>query len=298
MLIGAMVFVVPLFSADFAGVSVKAATSVLFMFGSITALVSTLPVLAQANAAANNIRSMEHELDRVSRPAPPTREPIRAFSEISFSNVVFEHHDAHDNPTFSVGPLDLTLRAGETVFITGGNGSGKSTLIKLLTGLYRPSSGLIRLDGRVVDEQSVDGYRNMFAVVFSDYHLFKRLFGLMDAAQAQIDALLDLLEIRDKTKVEKGVFGTLDLSGGQRKRVALLVALIEDRPIVVLDEWAADQDPVFRKKFYEEMLPELKRQGKTVIAITHDDHYFRVADRQLKLEYGQVAADVRGTSNA
>lgn len=294
LLIATMVFVVPFFSEEFTGSVVKTATAVLFMFGAITGIVSSVPVLAQANAAASKIREIEAALEKASRPALPSREPIRAFREIAFRNVIFQHHDAHANATFAVGPINLVLRAGETVFVTGGNGSGKTTLIRLLVGLYRPTTGVIEVDGRPVDEQTLAGYRDMFAAVFSDFYLFKRLFGLMDASQARIDALLQRLEIEDKTRVTDGTFETLDLSGGQRKRIALLVAILEDRPIVVLDEWAADQDPVFRKKFYEELLPELKRQGKTIIAITHDDHYFHVADRQLKMEYGQLVADVEG----
>lgn len=296
MLIATMVFVVPVFSESFSGTVVKVATAVLFMIGSITTIVSAVPVLAQANAAATNIRMIEDELDRASRPASPNPEIVPSFREISLRNVFFQHRDLTDDPVFAVGPLNVTFRAGETVFITGGNGSGKSTLIKLLVGLYRPMAGTIEIDGRPVDERMLEPYRNMFAVVFSDYHLFKRLFGMMDAAQLRIDALLQLLEINDKTHVVNGTFDTLDLSGGQRKRVALVVAMLEDRPIIVLDEWAADQDPVFRKKFYEELLPELKRQGKTIIAITHDDQYFRLADRRLALEYGQVVADVAGAS--
>ena len=298
MLIATMVFVVPLFSEAFAGVVVKTATSVLFMIGSITTLVSSLPILAQANAAAGNIRAIEDSLNKASRPSPPMREPIGAFREITFRDVTFEHDDATGAATFSEGPINLTLRAGETTFVTGGNGSGKSTLIKLLIGLYQPSSGVIEVDGKPIDDTMLEAYRNMFAVVFSDYHLFKRLYGMMEASQERIDGLLGLLEIRDKTKVVAGEFETLDLSGGQRKRLALLVALLEDRPVVVLDEWAADQDPVFRRKFYEEMLPELKRQGKTIIAITHDDQYYRLADRRIKMEYGRIASDQGGGSRA
>lgn len=298
MLIATMVFVVPLFSDAFAGVVVKTATSVLFMIGSITTLVSSIPILAQANAAAGNIRAIEDSLNKASRPSPPMREPIGPFRTITFKDVTFEHDDATGAATFSEGPINLTLRAGETTFVTGGNGSGKSTLIKLLIGLYQPSSGSIEVDGKPIDDAMLEAYRNMFAVVFSDYHLFKRLYGMMEASQERIDGLLDLLEIRDKTKVVAGEFETLDLSGGQRKRLALLVALLEDRPVVVLDEWAADQDPVFRRKFYEEMLPELKRLGKTIIAITHDDQYYRLADRQLKMEYGRIAADQGGGSRA
>jgi putative ATP-binding cassette transporter len=171
-------------------------------------------------------------------------------------------------------------------------------MMKLLIGLYQPSGGTIEVDGKVISDDMLEAYRNMFAVVFSDYHLFKKLYGMMETAQTRIDGLLDLLEIRDKTLVSTGEFSTLDLSGGQRKRIALLVALLEDRPVIVLDEWAADQDPVFRRKFYEEMLPELKRQGKTIVAITHDDQYYRLADRQIKLEYGRIASDLGGGSRA
>jgi putative pyoverdin transport system ATP-binding/permease protein len=302
LLIATMVFVVPIFSEAFGNVVVKTATAVLFMIGAITTIVTTVPIVVQANAAAGNVRAIEQQLVQTAR-GPQTQalaeqEPVRAFQEIVFENVIFEHRDAHDNASFSLGPLNLTLRAGETVFITGGNGSGKTTLMRLLIGLYRPTTGVIKVDGKIVDEKAIDAYRNMFGVVFSDFHLFKRLYGMMEAAQDKIDALLAKLEIQDKTRVVNGVFDTLDLSGGQRKRVALVVAMLEDRPAIVLDEWAADQDPVFRKKFYEEMLVELKRKGKTIIAITHDDHYFHVADRQIRMEYGQVAADIRGQSHA
>jgi len=300
LLIATMVFVVPIFSEAFGNVVVKTATAVLFMIGAITTIVTTVPIVAQANAAANNVRSIEQKLVQAAKgaQAPHAEMKSEPFNEIVFENVIFEHRDSHDNPSFSLGPLNLTFRSGETVFITGGNGSGKTTLMRLLIGLYRPTTGVIRIDGKVVDEKSIDAYRNTFAVVFSDFHLFRRLYGMMEAAQEKIDALLAKLEIEGKTRVTNGVFDTLDLSGGQRKRVALVVALLEDRPAVVLDEWAADQDPVFRKKFYDEMLVELKRRGKTIIAITHDDHYFHVADRQIRMEYGQVAADTRGQSHA
>lgn len=299
LLVATMVFVAPVFSESFSEVVVKTATAVLFMFGAISTLVGSIPILTQANAAAGAIRTMEDALDHASPPALKQKQvPFEAFRELSFRDVTFKHHSHEPEPGFAVGPINLTLRAGEMVFVTGGNGSGKSTLIKLLVGLYRPRSGSIEVDGRLVTDEDVEAYRNMFAVVFSDFHLFKRLFGLLDAEQSKIEELLDLLEIQDKTAVSNGTFSTLDLSGGQRKRIALLVAMLENRQIIVLDEWAADQDPYFRRKFYEEMLPALRRQGKTIIAITHDDSYFHLADRQLKLEFGQVAADTGGNANA
>jgi putative ATP-binding cassette transporter len=151
-------------------------------------------------------------------------------------------------------------------------------------------AGRICVDGRPVDEHSEQSYRNLFAVVFSDCHLFRRLYGLGDPDPTFVDRWLGLLEMQEKTAISGDAFTTVDLSTGQRKRIALLVALLEDRPIIVLDEWAADQDPHFRRKFYRELLVELKRLGKTVIAITHDDRYFDAADRRIRMDYGKLAS--------
>lgn len=293
MLVATMVFVVPIFSDAFASVVVKTATTVLFMVSSITILVAAIPVFAEANAAAGHIRAIEKELNDTCWPADPgAGAPDGAgFREITLRQVAYRHERPGDDHPFTLGPIDLTLRAGEMVFVKGGNGSGKSTLIKVLVGLYRPTSGTICVDGREVDHHNLAAYRDQFAVVFSDYHLFKRLYGMMETAQDRIDDLLGRLEMNRKTAVANGEFTTLDLSSGQRKRIALMVALLEDKPIVVLDEWAADQDPYFREKFYREILPELKSMGKTVIAVTHDDRFFDLADRRISLEYGRIAND-------
>lgn len=169
----------------------------------------------------------------------------------------------------------------------GGNGSGKSTLLKLLTGLYRPASGELRVNGQSLLPVQYHRYRNQFSIVFTDFHLFDRLYGLTRVNDESLAELLHDMELDLKTHYEEGRFSTLNLSTGQRKRLALIVALLDDKAILVFDEWAADQDPVFRKRFYEEILPDLKRRGKTVIAATHDDRYFSVADRVLKMECGR-----------
>jgi putative ATP-binding cassette transporter len=83
-------------------------------------------------------------------------------------------------------------------------------------------------------------------------------------------------------------FSTTKLSTGQRKRLALFAALAEKRPILILDEWAADQDPGFRLFFYNEILPYIKNENITIIAITHDETYFNLADRRLHLESGTI----------
>src|SRR5688500_3979755 len=193
-----------------------------------------------------------------------------------------------------LGSTDASLQPGEVVFIAGGNGSGKSTLAKIITGLYPPESGEIRLDGRVVNDTNRDEYRQLFSAVFSDFYLFDDLLGLEKPnLDAQARGYLEQLHLEHKVKVVDGKFSTTALSQGQRKRLALLTAYLEDRPIYLFDEWASDQDPMFKEIFYTRILPDLKACRKTVIAITHDDKYFDLADRLLKLDSGKLVFDKR-----
>ena len=194
---------------------------------------------------------------------------------------------------FVLGPMSLTIRRGETLFIVGENGCGKTTLIKLLLGLYTPTQGELLIDGVPVDAVRRDPYRQLFSAVFSDYHLFETLVPGEDVVNAEAQRYLERLGIAHKVAIRNGAFTTTDLSTGQRKRLALVHAYLEDRPIIVLDEWAADQDPTFRRIFYAEILPDLKRQGKTLIVISHDDRYFSAADRYIRLDDGKVVEDVR-----
>jgi len=188
-----------------------------------------------------------------------------------------------------VGPIDLSLHPREVVFIVGGNGSGKSTLAKLITGLYLPEAGEIYLNGQLIGANNREWYRQHFAVVFSDFYLFDRLLGLdrQDLDQ-QAQQYLRQLQLDHKVTIRDGQLSTTALSQGQRKRLALLTAYLEDRPIYLFDEWASDQDPVFKEMFYTQFLPQLRSQGKTVLVISHDDHYFDQADRIIKLDYGQI----------
>jgi putative ATP-binding cassette transporter len=186
--------------------------------------------------------------------------------------------------------VDFSLRSGELVFITGGNGSGKSTLLKIIAGLYMPSSGEIMLDGLRIDDNTREKYRALITAIFGDYHLFARLYGISDPDHGEVDRLLDEFNLAAKTRLSDGEFQTLDLSTGQRKRLALIVALLEKRPILLLDEWASDQDPDFRHKFYRELLPELNRAGITIVAVTHDDRYLNEVDvpvRRLHMADGR-----------
>jgi putative ATP-binding cassette transporter len=289
-LLGVIVFVVPQLSQTYTGSVVKITTAVLFLVGPITALVGTVPNLAVADAAVENIEALEKALDNSLSSGFDRFSPSKCFREIAFEDVVFHYHDSNGD-SFTVGPINLTLKQGQSVFIAGGNGSGKSTFLKLLTALYYPQQGVIRLDGKVLNSDSFESYRSLFSTVFTDYHLFDRLYGLYDVPQEEIDRQIGYIELTGKTRVTDSRFETLELSGGQRKRLALLVSLLENRPICVFDEMAADQDPAFRKKFYKEILPLLRQNGRTVVAVTHDDKYFGEADRLLKMDEGRFVSD-------
>jgi ABC-type siderophore export system fused ATPase/permease subunit len=174
------------------------------------------------------------------------------------------------------------------VFLVGGNGSGKSTALKLISGLYRPDSGGIRVDGVEVTDLTLQAYREMFTCIFTDFHLFERLYGLEHVDADQVAMLLRHMGLEEKVTFADGRFSTQDLSTGQRKRLAMVVALLEQRDIYLFDEWAADQDSWYRDVFYKVLLPALKRTGKTVIAVTHDDRYWGTADRCITLDAGEI----------
>lgn len=290
-LLGAIVFAVPSVSETLGTSMLKTTTALLFIIGSISSVIQSIPMLSTANIAAESIERLEAALlSARGREAPAA--PVRTgrFDRVELRDVRFRHIDKSSEAVFEVGPVDFVLEPGDTVFITGGNGSGKSTFLKVLTGLYQPDSGEITLDGVRVTAANRHEYRELFSTVFSDYHLFRRLYGVAGPEPAEVDRLLDRFQLKNKLHVVDGEFSTLDLSGGQRKRLALLVALLEERPILVLDEWTADQDPEFRRKFYEELVPAIKKTGATLVAVTHDDRHLdelRTPVRRLRMADGR-----------
>ncbi|MBW8727324.1 MAG: cyclic peptide export ABC transporter [Inquilinus limosus] len=296
LLLGTMVFVVPALSSAtaYSDTLLKTTTVILFVIGPLGGLVGSVPILANANTAAAHVLELERILAESAGPKEDwdgqAAGPASSFRQIDLRGVAFHFEDRPGQYAFQVGPVDLTIRAGETIFISGGNGSGKSTLLRLLTALYLPQQGTISVDGRPVTHANAVAYRALFSSVFSDYHLFKRIYGIEQDATGEADKLLRLFEIDAKTGIVGDAFTTVDLSAGQRKRLALIVAVLERRPICILDEWAADQDPHFRQKFYDELLRMLKDRGITVIAVTHDDRYYDRADRRLHMEEGRIVS--------
>ena len=279
----------------------------LYMKGPIQEIVGSLPANGRAQIAFQRIAELNARFSTRERSLVHTRAPgasahlAEVFETITLTDAHYRFakpQDERDTPLqgsggFELGPLSLTIERGETLFIVGENGCGKTTLIKLLLGLYRPDAGNLLLNGEPVRDEHLDDYRQLFSAVFSDYYLFDTLIPGEATLTAEAQQYLERLEIAHKVSIRDGAFTTTDLSTGQRKRLALVHAYLERRPVMVLDEWAADQDPTFRHIFYTEILPDLKRQGKTLIVISHDDRYFSAADRYIRLEEGRIVEEVR-----
>jgi len=291
--IGLLLFAAPLMIGIESQVLVGYTLAVLFMITPLTMILNQIPLLERAYLAAERIEELGFTLQATT---PESLAPVSTaevtWQQLDLIEVTHSYRQDGGSTEFKLGPINLTLQPGELIFLIGGNGSGKTTLVKLLMGLYEPEAGEIRVDNKLVTMNERDDYRQQFSAVFFDFYLFERLFGFEGKdVDAESQKYLDLLQLSHKLTIKDGHLSTVDLSQGQRKRVALLNAYLEDRPIYIFDEWAADQDPQFKQIFYYELVPELKSRGKTVIVISHDDRYYHLADRLIKLESGKIEYD-------
>ncbi|MBL7227720.1 MAG: cyclic peptide export ABC transporter [Pseudomonas sp.] len=265
----------------------------LYMKGPLENLIGNLPIISRAQIAFRRIADLS---ERFSSPEPhllldDANKTVPVMKHLELRNVQYAFPTVEGSEPFKLGPVNLSIEPGEILFIVGENGCGKTTLIKLLLGLYTPQQGEIRLNGLPVDALGLDDYRQMFTTIFADYFLFDDLVQNDKALPDDATQYLERLEIAHKVSVRDGAFTTTDLSTGQRKRLALVNAWLDERPVLVFDEWAADQDPTFRRIFYTELLPDLKRLGKTIIVISHDDRYFDVADQLVRMQAGRVITE-------
>lgn len=285
--IGVVTFIFPLMLLNLNPDKIRTFVLVfIYMTGPVNMILNGFPQITRIRISLGRINKLQKDLAKIAitgyRESEMDKE--RPFRELILNKIRYSYHDKDTG--FVVGPLSYTFQAGEIIFITGGNGSGKSTLAKMICGLYTPDQGSIILDGTKLRNTDLSQF---FAAVFSDYHLFDKLYGISKTFQKEnIDIYMQLLQLKDKTMITGGGFSTIQLSTGQKKRLALLVCYLEDKPIYLFDEWAADQDPIFRRFFYEKLLPDMKKKGKCVIVISHDDQYFHVADKMLVLESGKI----------
>lgn len=287
--IGLVLFVLVGEVPDRARIMTGFALVFVYMVVPLDSLLLVLPRANLAKVSGAHIDEITQQLEHAAAAAPPV--PAPQLESLVLQGVAHRYYHEGTDDMFTLGPVDLAFAPGQITYLVGGNGSGKTSFAKLLVGLYRPEQGAIVLNGEPVGDASRDRYRQLFSAIFSDFHLFDQL---LDKASPELDAqgnaLIAKLNLQHKVQVRDGAFTTRALSQGQRKRLALVVAYLEDRPFLLFDEWAADQDPLFKDVFYRELLPELKAKGKSVLVISHDDRYFHLADRVVRMENGQVVA--------
>lgn len=268
----------------------------IYMVGPLEALLLNIPRANLAQVSADRIEEITRAMTSSESQTEKDKSP--SLEHIKLQGVLHRYYHEQKDEMFTLGPIDLQFHPGEITFLVGGNGSGKTTLAKLLVGLYPPEEGAIFLNGSSIDDINRDYYRQTFTTIFSDFHLFDRLLETSHGKDLDHkgNQLLAKLHLQHKVKVQNGAFTTLSLSQGQRKRLALVVAYLENRPFLVFDEWAADQDPVFKDIFYHELLPELRAMGKAILVISHDDRYFHLADRLIRMENGKLIPDHASSS--
>lgn len=291
-LLAFIIFLLPIYVDTENRDLVRISAAILFIIGPLESIISSFPILLTANVSASNISRLEARLSGFSDATDTAANDENALvptvfnDEIVLNDVQFEYPKKDQNPQFSVGPVNLRIKKGMITFITGGNGSGKSTLLKLICGLYYPQKGFISTDDKLISTINYHNYRELFSIIFTDFHLFQKLYGLSHYDQNAIDDLLTEMQIDKKTQVINGNISNIQLSTGQRKRLALVAAILEDKSVYIFDEVAADQDPQFKKYFYKVLLPKLKAKGKTIIAVTHDEYFFDDCDYRYKIENG------------
>lgn len=261
---------------------------ILYTWGPIETVVLLVPNLSQARTSLKRINQLENQI-QTNNPLEDEELKINAFETLELKNIAFEYATAteqEDSNAFGIGPVNFTINQGDVIFISGGNGSGKTTFINILIGLIQRNKGEIYVNGNMVLPTHIKSYRSLFAPVFSDCHLFDQLYGIPSIDLNNAFRYLKLFEIDNKVTITEKGFSNIQLSTGQRKRLALIGALLENKPLLILDEFAADQDPHFKRKFYKEIISCIKQEGFTLIAITHDDNYYQYADRLFKMDAG------------
>ncbi len=297
LVIGVVLFVLPVIYKSSSGELTSFIIAILYAIGPISMLINMIPTFTRLKISVERIGEFDHKLDALTMSRIQHGQSLNlvdSFQSIRFEEVEYQYYDKNKRRSFLLGPINLEIRKGELIFITGGNGSGKSTFINLLTGLCKPLSGKIFLNDQEITLENYPQYRNYISAIFSDNYLFSENYDEFDLRLMNTDfkEYLEIMQLADiirhnpdKNKVDHS------LSKGQSKRLAMIFTQMENRSVWVLDEWAADQDPEFKDYFYKTLLRDLKAKGKTMVVITHDDTYFHCAERMIKFDFGKIVRD-------
>ena len=295
--IGVSLFVLPLFFNMALEQTSAYIITILYLLGPLNGLINLIPTYTNVRIAVERLEEFDDKLDAlkaVETGHGDLTDINQEFDSIVFKDVTYDYIDQQGNKVFELGPINLEIQKGELIFVIGGNGSGKSTFVKLLTGIYKPTSGTISINGVEISLENYPYYRNQISAIFTDNYLFSENYDDFDLKNSDValKQYIDKMQLNEILRIDKerNVVET-GLSKGQQKRLAMIYALLEQRKICVFDEWAAEQDPVFRRYFYEVIIKDLQRDGKTIIIITHDDEYFHHTDRMIKLDYGKIISN-------
>jgi len=267
--------------------------AMLYMTGPVAQILNHIQEIGKASVPINlyreTLKSLESEFQAEQSGQSIIDKPASDWRQFQIRDLQYKYQYSGMDEHFHIGPIDLDINRGDITFIVGGNGSGKTTLGKLLSMLYLPESGLLMFDGKEVNDRNRDSYRQFVSAIYSDFFLFNKLYGL-SGLNEQAQGYLRDLGLDEKVRIVDGEFSSTALSDGQRKRLSLLVAYLEDRDLYIFDEWAADQDPEFKNLFYKNILVDLKKRNKAVICISHDDRYFNIADKIVRLDNGKISS--------
>jgi len=292
-ILGIIVFIIPHLKSEDSITIIQAIAAMLFVIGYIEDTLAIAPNAIKTVSSIQSITRLEKALNNglLNKQIRDdnTISKFKDFKNISLKNVKFYYKNDYEENIFGIGPINLNIKRGEIIFIVGSNGSGKSTFIKTLLALYQADIGAIYIDNNVIARNHYQIYRDLFSIILSDFYIFDEVYGVEDIDYNLVNDLLVEMKIEKKTEFINGKFSNINLSTGQKKRLALIIMILEDKPIYIFDELTADQDPEFRKYFYQVILKRLKERGKTIIAVTHDDSYFNIADRVLMMDDGQIS---------
>lgn len=296
LIIGAILFVLPKFNLLPKEDIVSYVVILLFITGPISNLINMQNIYTRFSVANKRINNFLKDFSEEREEDNNQNQTNIHFQSLDFKNISFQYENTSGEQSFALDKVNFNAQKGEVIFIVGGNGSGKSTFINILTGLYDHKEGEISLNNEKLNSKKT--LQNLISPVFTDNYIFSHNYDNYQLENnSQYKSLLEMMEMEAVVGDTKEESARRNFSKGQSKRMSLIFALLEEKPILVLDEWAADQDPHFRKYFYEVLIPKFKKEGKTIIAVTHDDAYFKHADRIIKFDYGQIASDVKINSD-